>query len=235
MDKNTEIKNLIVQFCKEKLDAEYLRLCELAYDKLIKKDPEIFKKGNTAIWAASIVWAVGSVNFLDDKSFLPYASLTELCDWFATVNSTVGQKASLIRNILKMSQFDKRFMRKDSDFGQFLDKFFMTSNGIIMMEESEDENSTNEKSVEQEEPSQYVLKLTTSAKLTNALVYQLEYLFKKSISTLDQFLKIEIAGPGTIHIYFFGQKSCVNDFSNAIKSTSFIISELTIYNEDNPD
>jgi hypothetical protein len=39
---------------------------------LLESNPAVFNRGQSGIWGAAIVWAVGSVNFLGDKSFEPY-------------------------------------------------------------------------------------------------------------------------------------------------------------------
>lgn len=49
--------------------------------------------GRTEIWAAAVVYTVGTMNFLFDKSFEPYISSADINNYFGTSSSTVAQKA----------------------------------------------------------------------------------------------------------------------------------------------
>jgi len=70
------------------------------------------------IWVAAIIYAIGSINFLFDKSFEPCVSAQDISDYFGTSKSTVSQKAKLIRDMFKMGHWDKEFsttkMREDN-------------------------------------------------------------------------------------------------------------------------
>jgi len=109
--KQNEISALVAGFCKNNLDEEYLRLCTDLFNALLEYDQEVFKRGKEEIWAASIVWAIGSVNFLGDKSFEPYSSLSDVCKYFKVSKSTVGQKASKIRDWLDIDFFNEKFQK----------------------------------------------------------------------------------------------------------------------------
>jgi hypothetical protein len=228
MDKNAIVLSLIEKFCKEKLDAEYNRLCKKVYEDLLNDNPEIFNRGKVEIWAAAIIWATGSVNFLDDKSFLPYATLSDVCSFFNTNNSTVGQKASIIRSILNMDIFTREYLRKDSKLPGFIDRLQVNEDGFIFLQDEEEpEPETNK-----QEPAHYLIKLTSTQKITTAHLYQLELLFKKSITPLEEFHKINIAGQSLIHITYFGDLTCIKEFTEKIKRTSFAIIEIEPFNDD---
>ncbi|MCG2714661.1 MAG: DUF6398 domain-containing protein [Candidatus Marinimicrobia bacterium] len=81
-------------FCAQKLDDDYLQLCEKLVKKLGRKRDAPFKRGKIEIWAAAIVYAIGSINFLFDKSFEPYMTAEQISEYFGTKNSTVSNKAS---------------------------------------------------------------------------------------------------------------------------------------------
>jgi len=55
------------------------------------------------------VHAIGTVNFLFDKSNKPYASVGDICSYFKTNQSTTVQKSKLIRDMFKMTYFDPEF------------------------------------------------------------------------------------------------------------------------------
>jgi glutamyl/glutaminyl-tRNA synthetase len=231
MGKNNEIQILFEKYCTEKLDNEYLRLCNKVHKKLTKKDNEIFSRGKSEIWAASIVWAVGSVNFLSDKSFLPHASLDDVCEWFGANSSTIVNKASQIRNFAKISTLNTEFLRTDSGVKKMLENLEYDKNGLIRIKNLEVDQVEPELPDEPEEPLAYIIRLTSSTKITNALVYQLEFLAKKTILSPDRFEKITISGHGTVDIIYFGLKSGLNGLMDAIKNSPFIISEITNYME----
>ena len=105
-----EIAQMVTRFCKERLDEEYEQLCEKMVRKLGRKRNKPLLTGRTEIWAAAVVYTVGSMNFLFDKSFEPYVSSADINDYFGTSSSTVAQKARTIRQLLKLSQYwDKDF------------------------------------------------------------------------------------------------------------------------------
>ena len=65
-------------FCDAHLDEEYKLLCEKLIRKMGRKRNVPFLSGRIEIWAAAIVYAVGSINFLFDKSFGPYVSAQDI-------------------------------------------------------------------------------------------------------------------------------------------------------------
>lgn len=97
------------EFCDQYLDHEYEQLCVQMIEKMARKRTVPFMSGKEAIWVAAIIYAIGSVNFLFDKSFKPYVSTDDICDYFGVSKSTVAQKAKLIRNMFKLSQWRGEF------------------------------------------------------------------------------------------------------------------------------
>jgi hypothetical protein len=61
--------------------------------------------GKLEIWAAGIIHAIGTVNFLFDKSFEPYISVHDICEYFGATQSTTSQKSKVIRDMFKMGYF----------------------------------------------------------------------------------------------------------------------------------
>jgi len=91
------------------LDGEYERLCRKLIEKMARKRAVPFLSGRVEIWAAAIVYALGSINFLFDKSFLPHATPDTICDAFQASKRTVAQKAKVIRDMFKLGYFDPEF------------------------------------------------------------------------------------------------------------------------------
>ena len=121
-----EIAQMVTRFCKERLDEEYEQLCEKMVRKLGRKRNKPLLTGRTEIWAAAVVYTVGSMNFLFDKSFEPYVSSADINDYFGTSSSTVAQKARTIRQLLKLSQywdkdFSTRHMQESNPMNMLMD------------------------------------------------------------------------------------------------------------------
>ena len=103
------LKAATEKFCDEYLDDEYKELCIKLIDKMSRKRTVPFLTGKLEIWAAAIVYAIGSINFLFDRNLKPYATADDICDFFGTSKSTTGQKAKLIRDMFKMGYYDTEF------------------------------------------------------------------------------------------------------------------------------
>lgn len=108
-ERKEKILELTRSFCEEKLDDEYLQLCEKLINKMGRKKDVPFKRGNLDIWAAAVVHAIGTVNFLFDKSFDPFVTVSDINDYFGTKASTVSQKSRRIQDMFNMSYFDAEF------------------------------------------------------------------------------------------------------------------------------
>ena len=99
------ISSYAVKFCKEKLDEEYAILCERMVKTLGKLPESPLTTSKPEQWAAAVVYAVGSLNFLYDPRFQPYIRSKEISEYFHVGHSTVVQKARMIRDILHLSIF----------------------------------------------------------------------------------------------------------------------------------
>lgn len=97
------------KFCDEYLDQEYAQLCEKMIEKMARKRVVLFMSGKGAVWVAAIIYAIGGVNFLFDRSFKPHVSTDDICDYFGVSKSTTAQKAKVIRDMFKMSQWKGDF------------------------------------------------------------------------------------------------------------------------------
>lgn len=108
-NREKQLLELTGSFCTQNLDEEYAHLCEKLILKLGRKRDVPFKSGKLEIWAAAVVYAIGSINFLFDKSFEPYITATEISKHFGTKNSTVSAKAKLIKDLFNMGYYDSGF------------------------------------------------------------------------------------------------------------------------------
>ena len=95
--------------CKRHLNEEYAELAREITAVLSRKRPSPLLRGDTNVWACGIIYALGYVNFLFDNSREPYLSAEELCDVFGVKKSTGYNKSRVVRDALKMRQFDPRW------------------------------------------------------------------------------------------------------------------------------
>lgn len=107
-----EYKNYLIQitgeFCDQYLDREYKEICQKLIEKMSRKRVAPFLSGRVEIWAAAIIYAIGSINFLFDPSFKPYISTDDLCNYFRTSKSTTAQKAKTIKDMFKLSHWGSK-------------------------------------------------------------------------------------------------------------------------------
>jgi len=106
-----EIAALTDAVCLEHLDEEYAQLARLMTAALARKRPSPLERGRKDVWAASIVYCLGTVNFLFDKSQLPYMRADELAALFGVSQKTAANKARQIRDILDICQADPKWWR----------------------------------------------------------------------------------------------------------------------------
>jgi hypothetical protein len=92
--------------CREHLDDEYAQLCRRLAAALCRKRPSPVTRGRIDSWACGIAYAIGSVNFLSDKSQTPHATMAELCAFFGVSPSTGAAKAAELRRIFRMHPMD---------------------------------------------------------------------------------------------------------------------------------
>ncbi len=93
-------------FCRDHLDAEYAKLARKAVAALCRKRPSPLARGEPRTWACAVLYALGQVNFLSDKSFAPTMRLADLCARFGVGASTGGSKAKIVRDALGMDRTD---------------------------------------------------------------------------------------------------------------------------------
>ena len=108
-EKTQLLIEMTTSFSNEYLDEDYKELCEKLIRKMARKRNVPFLFGRIEIWAAAIIHALGSINFLFDNSFEPYASTDDICNFFGTYKSTTSQKAKIIRDMFKMNYYNNEF------------------------------------------------------------------------------------------------------------------------------
>ena len=105
-EKYDEISSLIIRFCDEKLDNEYKQLSLALCEKLCRKRPSPLLTGKAQVWACAIVYTVGFVNFIFDKTQPIHMTSAEIAGGFGVAPSTVTGKSKQIRDMFKITQAD---------------------------------------------------------------------------------------------------------------------------------
>jgi len=126
-----QIIDLIGEFCTQKLNEEYFELSKRLMQKLGRKRNVPFETGKPEVWAAAVIHALGTINFLFDKSFEPYVTIDEINNFFGTGKSTSGAKSKQIRDLLKLSIWDKEFSTRRIQVGNPFAEMVMV-NGLIV-------------------------------------------------------------------------------------------------------
>ncbi len=104
------IVTLTDKVCHERLNEEYAQLSRQMAATLSRKRPTPLVNGKPESWACGIVYALGQVNFLFDRSQTPYVGAQELADLFGVSQQTAGNKAKQIRDLLKINRLDWTWM-----------------------------------------------------------------------------------------------------------------------------
>jgi hypothetical protein len=133
--RKNQILNLIKEFCIQKLDDDYFELSERLLNKLGRKRDVPFMSGKIEIWAAALIHALGTINFLFDKSFEPYVTVDEINIFFGTNKSSTGTKSKFIRDLLNLGYFDNEFSTEHINQNNPFDKLTMV-NGFFISKDS---------------------------------------------------------------------------------------------------
>lgn len=94
---------------KTQLTEEYLPVLHQAAAALARKKPSPLLRADPASWACGIVHAIGSVNFLFDKTQTPHMTAVQIAQAFGVSASTGASKAATVRKALKMAPHDPRW------------------------------------------------------------------------------------------------------------------------------
>ena len=105
-DRYNEIVILTDKCCQEYLTKEYCDLCRGMAAKLCRKRPSPVITGKANAWACGIVYSLGRVNFLFDKSQTPHLRADELCRHFELSTSTGAAKSKAIMDTLGIGLMD---------------------------------------------------------------------------------------------------------------------------------
>jgi hypothetical protein len=93
-----------------------------------------FQRGQLEIWAAAVVYSIGSINFLFDKSFEPYMTAEQISDYFGTKKSTVSTKAAQIKDMFKLSYYSPEFSTQKMNDSNPFNNLVMVDGFIVPLD-----------------------------------------------------------------------------------------------------
>lgn len=99
-----EIISVTDTFSQEHLNTEYANMARKMAATLARKRPSPLVNGQAKSWAAGILYTLGQVNFLFDKSQTPHMRADELCKKIRVSQQTASGRAQKIRNMLDIFQ-----------------------------------------------------------------------------------------------------------------------------------
>jgi len=71
-DEVEQINGLTDGFCQEYLDVEYAGLCRKLVGAIARRRPSPLERGDLRVWSAGVLYTVGRINFLFDRSQKPH-------------------------------------------------------------------------------------------------------------------------------------------------------------------
>ena len=105
-----EVAEIIESFCDEKLNDEYREVCLHVLAKLCRKRPSPLLSGKARTWACGIVYAIGSNNFIFDKSQPINMTAGDIAGWFGLSKNTAGGKSNEISKLLGIRRSSHEFV-----------------------------------------------------------------------------------------------------------------------------
>ena len=96
-------------FCRHHLNDEYRDLARAMTAGLCRKRTRPLASGQPRTWACGIIYVLGQLNFLTDKSSQPYMATADVCAAFGVGQSTASAKARVISDALGTHRMDPRW------------------------------------------------------------------------------------------------------------------------------
>lgn len=188
-EKKEELLKLTMEFSKKFLNDEYEEVIKKLINKMARKREVPFMSGRTEIWAAAVIHALGTINFLFDKSNQPYVPVTNIFEYFGTKQSTTSQKSKKIRDMFNITYFDSNFSIKSVDQESPFNNLTMV-NGLIVPQDF-----LNDKKVDIEEWEIQAAQILGIQGLEKGEKYKESYLFEllqvKDTSLMDFYEHLE--------------------------------------------
>lgn len=96
---------ILTGYSEKYLNEEYEELCLHALEKLYQRRPSPLKCGDAGIWAAGIIYAIGSNNLIFDPNRPVHMTEKELAASLGVSVEDVSARASRIRKLLRIEPY----------------------------------------------------------------------------------------------------------------------------------
>jgi hypothetical protein len=103
--KVVSLMELIDCFCASHLNDEYRQLIHAAVAALARKRPSPLLGGREPSWCAGVVHAIGSANFLFDRSQTPHCTAPQIYAHFGVSAGTGQAHSKKVRDLLRIAPF----------------------------------------------------------------------------------------------------------------------------------
>lgn len=96
-------------FSEANLNDEYKQLIRYLLAALCRKRPSPVERGKVNTWAAAVVHAIGTANFLFDKTQIPHCKAPEIYAFFGVSASNSQAKSKLVRDLMGVHCFSAQW------------------------------------------------------------------------------------------------------------------------------
>ena len=103
------ILGLIARFTDALLDDEYKDLAFKFLRDVRKIKRGILKDGQLNIWAASVVYSIVKINYLNDKTFKPYIPYSLIFEFYGVKKATIESKVQQLQEYMDFELGDSRY------------------------------------------------------------------------------------------------------------------------------
>jgi hypothetical protein len=95
------------------LDEEYRDLARALLGKLARKRPSPLARGDATIWAGTVLYALGQINYLFDPRSDPHLPGEALATAVGVPQTTLTNKAKTVRDLLRLRPLDRELTRRE--------------------------------------------------------------------------------------------------------------------------
>lgn len=95
--------------CRNHLNDEYRELARRMAARLCRMRTSPVSSGQPRTWACAIIYVLGQINFLSDRSTQPYMTMADVCSVFGVGQSTASAKSRVVSEALKTNQLDPKW------------------------------------------------------------------------------------------------------------------------------
>jgi DNA-binding XRE family transcriptional regulator len=108
-ERYAELLEIVKKFCLEHLNEEYLDSCYLLAADICQEGSPV-NSGRARSWAAGLIWTIGRVNFLTDRSNTPHMKQEQFAKLIGVSKATISAKSNEIWNALGIVPLDPDYV-----------------------------------------------------------------------------------------------------------------------------